>query len=224
MATGAGRQLAALPRPQFLPFFRVVRSLDGASFKADLVAGLNVALLAFPMSMAFAMKAGLPIWCGLVGCGVAAATSRHSACKVAVKGSRRRLTRRDTHSAATRPKTAKTAATAASAHAIGYIARATTMVRPMPSHSPIRAANVAPTSAHDPATASSRPNVNAGCRTARISPSAATANPTAIHFFMPTPCPIPGEGTAARMLPALPREASGTSAFAPRGRAAPPYS
>jgi sulfate permease, SulP family len=46
--------------------------MDGPTFKADLIAGLNVALLAFPMSMAFAMKAGLPIWCGLVGCGVAA--------------------------------------------------------------------------------------------------------------------------------------------------------
>jgi SulP family sulfate permease len=67
-----GRQLAALPRPKFLPFLGVVRSMDGPTFKADLVAGLNVALLAFPMSMAFAMKAGLPIWCGLVGCGVAA--------------------------------------------------------------------------------------------------------------------------------------------------------
>jgi hypothetical protein len=67
-----GRQLAALPRPKSLPFVGVVRSMDGPTFKADLVAGLNVALLAFPMSMAFAMKAGLPIWCGLVGCGVAA--------------------------------------------------------------------------------------------------------------------------------------------------------
>jgi len=49
--------------------------MDGPTFRADLVAGLNVALLAFPMSMAFAMKAGLPIWCGLVGCGVAAAVA-----------------------------------------------------------------------------------------------------------------------------------------------------
>ena len=49
--------------------------MDGPTFKADLIAGLNVALLAFPMSMAFAMKAGLPIWCGLVGCGVAAAVA-----------------------------------------------------------------------------------------------------------------------------------------------------
>ena len=67
-----GRQLAALPRPRFFPFAGVLRDMDGPTFRADLVAGLNVALLAFPMSMAFAMKAGLPIWCGLVGCGVAA--------------------------------------------------------------------------------------------------------------------------------------------------------
>jgi sulfate permease, SulP family len=70
-----GRQLAALPRPRFFPFAGVLRAMDGKTFRADLVAGLNVALLAFPMSMAFAMKAGLPIWCGLVGCGVAAAVA-----------------------------------------------------------------------------------------------------------------------------------------------------
>jgi SulP family sulfate permease len=70
-----GRQLAALPRPRFFPFAGVLRGMDGPTFRADLVAGLNVALLAFPMSMAFAMKAGLPIWCGLVGCGVAAAVA-----------------------------------------------------------------------------------------------------------------------------------------------------
>lgn len=67
-----GRSLAALPRPRFLPIRSVAAQLDGPTIKADLLAGLNVALLAFPMSMAFAMKAGLPVWCGLVGCGVAA--------------------------------------------------------------------------------------------------------------------------------------------------------
>jgi sulfate permease, SulP family len=75
-ALGAfGRQLAALPRPRFFPFTGVLRGMDGPTCRADTVAGLNVALLAFPMSMAFAMKAGLPIWCGLVGCGVAAAVA-----------------------------------------------------------------------------------------------------------------------------------------------------
>lgn len=64
--------LAALPRPRLFAIRSAVRQLDGPTLQADLLAGLNVALLAFPMSMAFAMKAGLPVWCGLVGCGVAA--------------------------------------------------------------------------------------------------------------------------------------------------------
>ncbi len=67
-----GRQVLALPRPRLLPIAGVLSSANSVTFKADTIAGLNVALLAFPMSMAFAMKAGLPIWCGLVGCGVAA--------------------------------------------------------------------------------------------------------------------------------------------------------
>ena len=67
-----GRQLIALPRPRLFPIGGVLRTMNSGIFKADTIAGLNVALLAFPMSMAFAMKAGLPIWCGLVGCGVAA--------------------------------------------------------------------------------------------------------------------------------------------------------
>lgn len=67
-----GRQLAALPRPKFFAIRSVARNATISNLKADSLAGLNVALLAFPMSMAFAMKAGLPVWCGLVGCGVAA--------------------------------------------------------------------------------------------------------------------------------------------------------
>ena len=66
------RTLAALPRPRLFAIRSAAQELDWPTLKADLVAGLSVALLAFPMSMAFAMKAGLPIWCGLVGCGVAA--------------------------------------------------------------------------------------------------------------------------------------------------------
>lgn len=66
------RALVALPRPRIFPIRTAAQQLDGPALKADLIAGLSVALLAFPMSMAFAMKAGLPIWCGLVGCGVAA--------------------------------------------------------------------------------------------------------------------------------------------------------
>ena len=66
------RDAARMPRPAALPVLRVLPRCDGESLKADLLAGLSVALLAFPMSMAFAMKAGLPVWCGLAGCGVAA--------------------------------------------------------------------------------------------------------------------------------------------------------
>ena len=66
------RQIKALPRPEFFAIRNVARNVTQANLKADFLAGINVALLAFPMSMAFAMKAGLPVWCGLVGCGVAA--------------------------------------------------------------------------------------------------------------------------------------------------------
>ncbi len=66
------KKAVALPRPALFPIGRVAKEMDGPTVKADLIAGLSVALLAFPMSMAFAMKAGLPVWCGLVGCGVAA--------------------------------------------------------------------------------------------------------------------------------------------------------
>jgi SulP family sulfate permease len=62
----------ALPRPDLFPLRHVARAADAQSLQADLTAGLTVALLAFPMAMAFAMKAGLPVWCGIVGCGVAA--------------------------------------------------------------------------------------------------------------------------------------------------------
>jgi len=62
----------ARPRPALFPLGAVAREANSQVLKADLVAGLTVALLAFPMAMAFAMKAGLPVWCGIVGCGVAA--------------------------------------------------------------------------------------------------------------------------------------------------------
>jgi sulfate permease, SulP family len=66
------RQIKAHPRPEFFAIRNVARNATVPNLKADFLAGINVALLAFPMSMAFAMKAGLPVWCGLVGCGVAA--------------------------------------------------------------------------------------------------------------------------------------------------------
>jgi SulP family sulfate permease len=62
----------ARPRPALFPLGAVARGADPTVLRADLLAGLTVALLAFPMAMAFAMKAGLPVWCGIVGCGVAA--------------------------------------------------------------------------------------------------------------------------------------------------------
>ena len=62
----------ARPRPALFPLGAVARGADATVLRADLLAGLTVALLAFPMAMAFAMKAGLPVWCGIVGCGVAA--------------------------------------------------------------------------------------------------------------------------------------------------------
>jgi len=66
------RQIKAHPRPEFFAIRNVARNATVPNLKADFLAGINVALLAFPMSMAFAIKAGLPVWCGLVGCGVAA--------------------------------------------------------------------------------------------------------------------------------------------------------
>ncbi|MFM9000324.1 MAG: SulP family inorganic anion transporter [Opitutia bacterium] len=66
------RRAAGMPRPAALPILGVAARCNAPTLRADLIAGLSVALLAFPMSMAFAMKAGLPVWCGLAGCGVAA--------------------------------------------------------------------------------------------------------------------------------------------------------
>ena len=64
--------LRSLPRLRLLPIRDAIRSADGDSLKADAIAGLTVALLAFPMALAFATKAGLPVWCGIVATGVAA--------------------------------------------------------------------------------------------------------------------------------------------------------
>jgi len=54
------------------PMRKVLGSYDSSSFKADLRAGLNVALLAFPQGMAYALIAGLPIEYGIYGSAVAA--------------------------------------------------------------------------------------------------------------------------------------------------------
>jgi len=53
------------------PIRKVVRSYRPAQARSDLMAGLNVALLAFPQGMAYAMIAGLPIEYGLFGSAIA---------------------------------------------------------------------------------------------------------------------------------------------------------
>lgn len=67
--------LRSQPRLRLLPIRDAVRAADAGSLKADAVAGLTVALLAFPLALAFATKAGLPAWCGIVATGVAAAVA-----------------------------------------------------------------------------------------------------------------------------------------------------
>ena len=54
------------------PLWKVLSAYDRGSFKADLRAGLNVALLAFPQGMAYALIAGLPIEYGIYGSAAAA--------------------------------------------------------------------------------------------------------------------------------------------------------
>jgi hypothetical protein len=46
------RQIKARPRPQFFAIRNVARSVTSENLKADFLAGIDVALLAFPMSMA----------------------------------------------------------------------------------------------------------------------------------------------------------------------------
>jgi SulP family sulfate permease len=72
------RLLAALglggkhPHLDPFPFRHELRASNATSLRADLTAGLAVALLALPLSIAFATKAGLPVWSGILGAGVAA--------------------------------------------------------------------------------------------------------------------------------------------------------
>ncbi|MGF1452439.1 MAG: SulP family inorganic anion transporter [Opitutales bacterium] len=56
----------------FFPLPRHLRGYSRASLQGDAVAGLNVALLAFPQGMAYALIAGLPIEYGIYGGAVAA--------------------------------------------------------------------------------------------------------------------------------------------------------
>ena len=47
------------------PFISWFKSYSGANFKADIIAGLTVALVLIPQSMAYAQLAGLPVYYGL---------------------------------------------------------------------------------------------------------------------------------------------------------------
>lgn len=62
-------RLAAAIDP--LPIRHSLREYSREKFRADARAGFNVALLAFPQGMAYAMIAGLPIGYGLVGSAIA---------------------------------------------------------------------------------------------------------------------------------------------------------
>ena len=56
----------------FFPLRSSLHGYTGAHFSGDLRAGLNVALLAFPQGMAYALIAGLPIQYGIYGSAIAA--------------------------------------------------------------------------------------------------------------------------------------------------------
>ncbi|MDH3775192.1 MAG: SulP family inorganic anion transporter, partial [Deltaproteobacteria bacterium] len=49
----------------FVPFLSWIRTYNRRHIKADLVAGLTVAVVAVPQSMAYALIAGLPVQYGL---------------------------------------------------------------------------------------------------------------------------------------------------------------
>lgn len=55
----------------FAPWRKTLREYNGTKLRSDWRAGLNVALLAFPQGMAYAMIAGLPISYGMFGSAIA---------------------------------------------------------------------------------------------------------------------------------------------------------
>lgn len=57
---------------QLFPFWRTLAATNKDDLSGDLKAGINVALLAFPQGMAYALIAGLPIQYGIYGSAVAA--------------------------------------------------------------------------------------------------------------------------------------------------------
>ncbi len=63
------RGIHALPRAEHLEFFpvrRTLRNYNGEAFRRDSIASVNLALLAFPQGMAYALIAGLPIQFGII--------------------------------------------------------------------------------------------------------------------------------------------------------------
>jgi SulP family sulfate permease len=57
---------------EFMPIRQSLAGYQTSYFNGDLRAGLNVALLAFPQGMAYALIAGLPIQYGIYGSAIAA--------------------------------------------------------------------------------------------------------------------------------------------------------
>lgn len=68
----AGRWNALTGHLNLFPIRAVAARYTRAEVGADLKASVNVALLTFPMGMAFALMAGLPVQIGIIGCAVAA--------------------------------------------------------------------------------------------------------------------------------------------------------
>jgi len=62
----------AYPHVTFWPLLATLRGYPQGALKRDVWAGVNVALLAFPQGMAYALIAGLPIQYGIYGSAVAA--------------------------------------------------------------------------------------------------------------------------------------------------------
>lgn len=64
--------MAFIGHLDLLPIHRTLHQYNRTLFKADVLAGLNVALLAFPQGMAYALIAGLPLHYGIFGSAIAA--------------------------------------------------------------------------------------------------------------------------------------------------------
>jgi sulfate permease, SulP family len=69
-----GRNFIRGTRISWFPAREVLGQARGGNAAADVRAGLNVGLLAFPQGVAYSLIAGLPPQCGLVSCSVGAVT------------------------------------------------------------------------------------------------------------------------------------------------------